>query len=172
MRSNFASVSRVLVAVLVLLCAASAQSKVGIYISRGIVTISGVTCGFDCSSATNTVHCTANVNDVLDVRVLGATGFPGYVFLSAGPAFACPGISITGIANAFLLNPAGLVPTAFGLSALPSPARGTCGETGNGIVLQGLVVPPGTSGGVVTFQGIAMDGPAFHFTRPIELAIL
>jgi len=151
---------------------AASQSNVGIYISRGIVTISGITCGFNCSSPTNTVRCNANVNDVLDVRVLGAAGSPGYVFLAAGSPWACPGIPIAGIANALLLNPATLAPLAFGLQSLPTPARGTCGETGNGIVLQGLVVPLGVSGGVLTFQGIAMDGSKFHFTRPIELSIL
>ena len=171
MRSSSASSLRALFATLLITLGASAQSKVGIYVSRGISTISGITCGFDCSSPTNTVRANTNVNDILDVRVLGETGFPGYVFLASGSSFPCPGIPIAGITNALLLKPSTLVPILFSLPSLPMPARGTGGETGNGIVLGNLLIPPGTSGGMVTFQGLAYDAGVLHFTRPIELRV-
>ena len=47
----------------------AAQQNVGIYLSRGIVTLTGVMCGFDCNDPQNTKSATVNILDTIDIRL-------------------------------------------------------------------------------------------------------
>lgn len=150
----------------------AAQQNVALYISRGSVTISGVLCGFDCTSPTNTGTATANVGHVIDIRVIGDPGFPALLLASPGGAFACPGIALAGINNALLLNPGSVTAVAFAPSVSPG-GRTTCSPAGGlQLMLSSFTLPPAAMGLLVTFQGMVYDAGVPTFTRPIELTVM
>jgi hypothetical protein len=148
---------------------AAAQQNVGINLFRGSATLSGVLCGFDCNSATNTGQATANVNDNIGVRLLGQDQLPAVLLIGAGQSWPCPGFAIPGFGNALLVDPATLL-VAGSTPNLTGQARGSCGETANQILFQ-LTLPPLRPGTLVHFQGVVFDAGNPAFTRPIELTI-
>lgn len=149
----------------------AAQQNVGIYLSRGISTISGVLCGFNCGSAGNTGTATAMVSQAIDLRVIGDPGMPALLLAAPGPAFACPGIPIVGMNNALLLNPGGV----FVVGIAPSVGAGgrtQCSPAGGlQLMFANLTLPPSAFGLLVTFQAAVFDGAMPAFTRPIELTV-
>lgn len=151
------------------LAPATAQQNVGINLFRGNVTLSGVLCGFNCGSATNTGQATAAVNDTIGIRLLGENGLPAAVFIGAGQAFPCPGFTIPGFGNSLLVDPATLL-VAGSTAILTGAARSNCGETANQIVFS-ITLPLLRPGTMVHFQGLVFDSGAAAFTRPIELTI-
>lgn len=149
--------------------AAAAQSNVGINLHRGSVTLSGVLCGFDCTSSTNTGRAAAAIGDTIGVRLLGQDQFPAAVLIGIGPAIACPGVAIPGVGNTLLVDLASLVVVA-STSSLSGPARPSCGETANQSLFA-IMLPQVARGTLVHFQGLVFDAGAPAFTRPIELTI-
>src|SRR5690606_21461132 len=64
--------------------AQTGPQNVGIYLSKNAVAISGVVCGFDCADPGNVVTVRAQVNDTIDVRVIGDLGQPAFLVVSLG----------------------------------------------------------------------------------------
>jgi hypothetical protein len=149
--------------------AAAAQSNVGINLFRGNVTLSGVLCGFNCASSTNTGRAAAAIGDTIGIRLLGQDQFPAAVLLGVGPAISCPGVAIPGVGNTLLVDLASLVVVA-STGTLTGPARSNCGETANQALFV-IPLPPVARGTLVHFQGLVFDAGAPAFTRPIELTI-
>lgn len=156
-------------ATLFMLAPATAQQNVGINLFRGNVTLSGVLCGFNCGSATNTGQATAAVNDTIGIRLLGESGLPAAVLIGAGPAFPCPGFTIPGFGNSLLVDLATLL-VAGSTPNLTGAARSNCGETANQIVFS-ITLPLLRPGTMVHFQGVVFDSGSAAFARPIELTI-
>lgn len=117
-----------------------AQQNVGINLFRGAVTLSGILCGFDCNSATNTGRATAMVNDTIGIRLLGQDQMPAAVLLGAGASFPRPGFAIPGFGNNLLVDPVSLL-VAGSTPNLTGAARGSCGETANQAVCT-ITLPP------------------------------
>lgn len=158
------------VATLIVLAPTTAQQNVGINLFRGAVTLSGVLCGFDCNSSTNTGRATAAANDTIGIRLLGESGLPAAVLIGAGSAFPCPGFTIPGFGNSLLVDPVTLLVAGSTLN-LTGAARSNCGETANQVLFS-ITLPLLRPGTIVHFQGIVFDTGAAAFTRPIELTIL
>lgn len=156
-------------AVLSFAVAAAAQSNVGINLFRGNATLSGVLCGFDCTSSTNTGRATAAIGDTIGIRLLGQDQFPAAVLIGIGPAISCPGVVVPGVGNTLLIDLATLVVVA-STSSLSGPARPSCGETANQALFV-ITLPQVARGTLVHFQGLVFDAGAPAFTRPIELTI-
>lgn len=149
----------------------AAQQNVALYISRGITTISGVLCGFNCSSTTNTGTATANVGHIIDIRLIGDPGFPALLLASPGASIPCPGIPFPGINNVLLLNPGNVTVIAFAATVSPG-GRTTCSPGGGlQLMLSSFTLPPAAMGLLVTFQGVAYDANVPTFTRAIELTV-
>lgn len=143
----------------------------GIYVSRGITTISGVRCGFSCSDPTNTYPFPANVLDIIDVRVIGDLNMPGWGLLSIGPALTtCPGIQIQGFLNSLMTLPPYVVIVNGNPSLGPYRAGSPCG-TGFGLVFSQLQIPLSASGLTITFQGLVYTNGVLTFTRALEMQI-
>lgn len=147
----------------------AAQQAVGINLFRGSVTLSGVLCGFNCSSATNTGQATALIGDTIGIRVLGQDLWPAAVMIGAGPAAPCPGISLPGIGNTLLVDPTSLVVVAV-TGSMSGAARSNCGETANQVLVM-FTLPRVPVGSLVHFQALAYDNFQPAFTRPVELTI-
>jgi hypothetical protein len=146
-----------------------AQQNVGINLFRGSVTLSGVLCGFDCNSPTNTGQATAQANDTIGIRLLGQANFPGAVMLGAGATVRCPGLHLPGIGNRLLVDPlSGVVLAVNG--AILGNSRGSCGETANQVMFT-ITLPRLPIGTLVHFQGLVYDAGQPAFTRPIDLTI-
>jgi hypothetical protein len=146
-----------------------AQQAVGINLFRGSVTLSGVLCGFNCGSATNTGQATAQVADTIGIRMLGQDLWPAAVMIGAGPAAPCPGIALPGIGNMLLVDLNTLVVLAV-TGSMTGAARSSCGETANQVMIT-FTLPRVPLGSRVHFQGLVYDNFQPAFTRPIELTI-
>ncbi|MEZ5966279.1 MAG: hypothetical protein R3F56_20755 [Planctomycetota bacterium] len=143
-----------------------AQGSVGINLFRGVVTLSGVLCGFTCNS---TGQATALVGDTIGIRLLGQDQWPGAVMIGAGPAVPCPGLPVPGIGNTLLVDLNTLLVLATS-GSITGAARGNCGETANQVMVT-LTLPRLPVGTMVHFQGLVYDNFQPAFTRAIELTI-
>jgi hypothetical protein len=146
-----------------------AQQNVGINLFRGAVTLSGVLCGFNCNSATNTGQAVAAVNDTIGIRLLGQSTWPAAVLLGAGSVAPCPGLVLPGVGNALLVDPNTLVVLA-ATGAMTGAARANCGETANQVMFT-VTLPLVRPGTMVHFQGLVFDNTQPAFTRPVVLTI-
>jgi len=149
--------------------AQTGPQNVGIYLSKNAVAISGVVCGFDCADPGNVVTVRAQVNDTIDVRVIGDLGQPAFLVVSLGTSGVCPGIVVPGVAHSLLASPWSLL-FGGGIGALGPYRSGGC-NNGVGLVLAGLQLPAVAQNATVTFQGLVFASGAPAFTRAIELTI-
>lgn len=148
---------------------AAAQQNVGINLFRGNVTLSGVLCGFNCGSSTNTGQATAMISDTIGIRLLGQNLWPAALVMGAGAAQPCPGIPIPGIGNTLLVDPLSMIVIAV-TGSMTGAARSSCGETANQIMVT-LTLPRVPPGSLVHFQGLVYDNSQPALTRPVELTI-
>lgn len=161
---------RALSAALLGLGALHAQQNVGLSVGNVLSTTSGLHCGFDCSSVTNTGRVVGLVGRTVDVHLYGDANFPGAVAIAIGPAMTnCPGIPLPGIQNSLQILPPNIV-AAIGVPALASGGR-SCNASGAAMVIRGFRILAAASGATLTFQGLVFDRGAPTFTRPVELTV-
>jgi hypothetical protein len=167
----FRSLRRLALAILCAAPALAAQQNVGINLSRGPVTVTGVLCGFDCNDPNNRPRVPVQIFETLTVRLIGDANQPATLVFGIGPTQpACPFLRIPGIGNSLLIDPPTLV-LGPSVAALNGPNR-WCGTATAGQVTAILSIPAAASGLLISLQGLTFDAGQPAFTRAIELAIL
>jgi hypothetical protein len=167
----FRSLRRLALAVLCAAPALAAQQNVGINLSRGPVTVTGVLCGFDCNDPNNLMRVRVSIFDSLTVRLIGDANRPATLVFGIGPTPpACPFLRIPGIGNSLLIDPPTLVLGPL-VAALSGPNR-WCGTATASQAVATLSIPAAASGALISLQGLTFDAGRPAFTRAIELVIL